>query len=167
MDEELSQLPVESSRFDGPGFFVLDEPESALSFSAQLALLSHLLAVTADGRSQVILSTHSPVLASLPGARVLELGCSNSGSGGTAKRLGKNSNSSTTTADFLLGRSGICGTCSEGAARGARLSSSGRMFTVTAPPSPLPSHTQAGVSSRAVVASPASSSCLGRRGWNS
>lgn len=74
MDEELSQLPVESSRFDGPGFFVLDEPESALSFSAQLALLSHLLAVTADGRSQVILSTHSPVLASLPGARVRELG---------------------------------------------------------------------------------------------
>lgn len=65
MDEEFSQLPTESSRFDGPGFFVLDEPESALSFSAQLALLSHLMAVTADGRSQVILSTHSPVLASV------------------------------------------------------------------------------------------------------
>lgn len=65
---------VESSRFDGPGFFVLDEPESALSFSAQLGLLSHLIAITADGRSQAVLSTHSPVLASLPGARILELG---------------------------------------------------------------------------------------------
>lgn len=65
---------VDSKRFDGPGFYVLDEPESALSFSAQLGLLGHLIDLVADGRSQVVLSTHSPVLASFPGARVLELG---------------------------------------------------------------------------------------------
>lgn len=63
-----------SRRFDGPGFYVLDEPESALSFTAQLALLGQLLDLSADGRSQVLLSTHSPVLASLPGARLIELG---------------------------------------------------------------------------------------------
>lgn len=65
---------LDSSRFEGPGFYVLDEPESALSFTAQLALLGRFIDLTADGRSQVLLSTHSPVLASLPGARLLELG---------------------------------------------------------------------------------------------
>ncbi|MBO3129185.1 AAA family ATPase [Dermatophilus congolensis] len=65
---------IATSRFEGPGFYVLDEPESALSFSAQLGLLAHLIALIEDGRSQVVLSTHSPVLASLPGAQVLELG---------------------------------------------------------------------------------------------
>lgn len=64
----------DSSRFRGPGFYVFDEPESALSFSAQLALLGQLMELLADGRSQVVVSTHSPVLASLPGARLLELG---------------------------------------------------------------------------------------------
>lgn len=64
----------DSSRFAGPGFYVFDEPESALSFSAQLALLGQLMEILDDGRSQVLLSTHSPVLASLPGARLLELG---------------------------------------------------------------------------------------------
>lgn len=59
--------------FQGPGLFVLDEPESALSFSAQLMLLTKLMELTEEG-SQVILSTHSPVLAALPGARLLELG---------------------------------------------------------------------------------------------
>ena len=53
---------------------MFDEPESALSFSAQLSLLGQLMELLADGRSQVVLSTHSPVLASLPGARLLELG---------------------------------------------------------------------------------------------
>lgn len=53
---------------------MIDEPESALSFTAQLWLLATLMNLVADGRSPVILSTHSPVLAALPGARLLELG---------------------------------------------------------------------------------------------
>lgn len=56
-----------------PGLWILDEPESALSFQGQLALLSLLVERTASG-SQVILSTHSPLLARLPGADVLEVG---------------------------------------------------------------------------------------------
>ena len=57
-----------------PGLFVFDEPESALSFTAQLRLIGQLGDLVADGDSQVLLSTHSPVLAALPGARLLELG---------------------------------------------------------------------------------------------
>lgn len=55
------------------GLWVLDEPESALSFENCLALTSFLLDRVEEG-CQVLLSTHSPVLAALPGARILEAG---------------------------------------------------------------------------------------------
>lgn len=55
------------------GLYVLDEPESALSFTGCLALLEHLVALVRSG-SQVILSTHSPLLAALPGATIHEVG---------------------------------------------------------------------------------------------
>ena len=60
-------------RFDGAGFSCLDEPEAALSFSNTLALMATLDRITRD-RGQVLCATHSPVLASLPGARILEVG---------------------------------------------------------------------------------------------
>lgn len=63
----LSGMTVE------PGFYVLDEPESALSFESSLALLQILGDLVAGG-SQVLLATHSPVLAAMPGARLLQLG---------------------------------------------------------------------------------------------
>ena len=53
---------------------MLDEPESALSFSGCMALLAHLVDLLEDDRNQVLLSTHSPLLAGLPGADVLEVG---------------------------------------------------------------------------------------------
>jgi predicted ATPase len=59
-------------KFKGPGLFLLDEPESALSFTGCLSLLRVLNDLTADGRSQVIVATHSPVVAALPGARIFE-----------------------------------------------------------------------------------------------
>jgi len=55
------------------GLWLLDEPESALSFGGCLALLGMLRDLAAGG-SQIILSTHSPVLAALPGAQILEVG---------------------------------------------------------------------------------------------
>jgi predicted ATPase len=61
-------------RFNGPGLWVLDEPESALSFTGCLALLGALRLSLAEGGSQVVLSTHSPILARLDGARILEVG---------------------------------------------------------------------------------------------
>lgn len=63
-----------TTRFTGPGFYLFDEPESALSFTAQLSLVGQLHEIASSPRAQVVLATHSPVLAALPGARVLELG---------------------------------------------------------------------------------------------
>jgi predicted ATPase len=65
-------LALLESRTTERGLWILDEPESALSFRSSLRLLALLRAVAATG-SQVLLATHSPVLAALPGARVYEL----------------------------------------------------------------------------------------------
>jgi predicted ATPase len=73
MSHGESFLGLITSRMRGRGLYVLDEPESALSFTGSLALLAHLRRLVAAG-AQVVLSTHSPLLASLPGARVLEVG---------------------------------------------------------------------------------------------
>ena len=59
------------SRLSERGLFVLDEPEAALSFSSCLQLLSMMHSIVAAG-SQVLLATHSPVLAAFPGATILE-----------------------------------------------------------------------------------------------
>jgi len=55
-----------------PGLYILDEPESALSFESCLALLQIMSDMLAAG-SQILLATHSPILAALPGARILQL----------------------------------------------------------------------------------------------
>ncbi|MCD4534649.1 AAA family ATPase [Nocardioides sp. cx-169] len=68
-----SFLAVLESRFGSDGFYCLDEPEAALSFSSTLALVAVLHRVTAAG-GQVLCATHSPVLAAMPGARILEVG---------------------------------------------------------------------------------------------
>ncbi|MGD9960241.1 AAA family ATPase [Nocardioides sp.] len=73
MSHGESFLSVLEHRFDSPGFYCLDEPEAALSFSSTLALIATLQRVVADG-GQVLCATHSPVLAALPGARLLEVG---------------------------------------------------------------------------------------------
>jgi predicted ATPase len=70
--ESFLELVVD--RFRGNGLWVLDEPESALSFSGCLALIGILKDLVASGKSQVILSTHSPVLAAFPGAVIQEVG---------------------------------------------------------------------------------------------
>ena len=66
-------LELLRTRFDSPGFYCLDEPEAALSFSSQLALVGTLHGLAASG-AQVLCATHSPLLAALPGARILEVG---------------------------------------------------------------------------------------------
>ncbi|GAA0619504.1 AAA family ATPase [Kribbella sandramycini] len=68
-----SFLEVLRSRFNSPGLYCLDEPESALSFSSSLALVG-VLAELATGGAQVLCATHSPVIAALPGATILEVG---------------------------------------------------------------------------------------------
>jgi predicted ATPase len=68
-----SFLAVLRHRFNDRGVYFLDEPESALSFQSSLALLVVLDALRNEG-SQVIMSTHSPLLAAVPGAALIELG---------------------------------------------------------------------------------------------
>jgi predicted ATPase len=68
-----SFLAVLETRFDGGGLYCLDEPEAALSFSSTLALIAVLQRVVA-AKGQVLCATHSPVLAAMPGARILEVG---------------------------------------------------------------------------------------------
>ncbi|MET0196372.1 ABC transporter [Rhodococcus sp. RS1C4] len=66
-------LAVFRAMFQDPGFYVLDEPESALSFTACLRLVA-LMSELADAGAQVVCATHSPVLASVPGADIVEVG---------------------------------------------------------------------------------------------
>jgi predicted ATPase len=68
-----SYLQVLEGRFDKPGLYLLDEPESPLSFESCLVLMRILHDTIANG-SQVICATHSPVLAAMPGAQLLEIG---------------------------------------------------------------------------------------------
>ncbi|MGW8591618.1 AAA family ATPase [Dietzia sp. NPDC055877] len=64
---------LSTSRFDGGGLFVLDEPEAGLSFDAQLRLVALLLELADRRGAQVLMATYSPILASVPGAAVYEL----------------------------------------------------------------------------------------------
>lgn len=56
-----------------PGLYLMDEPEAALSFSSTLKVLAFLVDMLAEPGVQLVLATHSPVLAALPGARILQL----------------------------------------------------------------------------------------------
>jgi predicted ATPase len=73
MSHGESFLAVLRTRFDLPGLYCLDEPEAALSFSSTLGLISTLHRIAEEG-GQVLCATHSPVLAALPGATILEVG---------------------------------------------------------------------------------------------
>jgi predicted ATPase len=73
MSHGESFLSLIQSRFDRRGFYCLDEPESALSFSSSLAVVG-VLNQLAESGSQVVCATHSPVIAALPGATILEVG---------------------------------------------------------------------------------------------
>ncbi len=73
MSHGESFLAVLRTRFGSPGFYCLDEPEAALSFSSTLGLVAALHDVVEQG-GQVLCATHSPVLAAMPGATLLEVG---------------------------------------------------------------------------------------------
>lgn len=68
-----SFLDLVAARSRIRGLWILDEPESALSLPGCLALIG-LLRDLVDAGSQVLLSTHSPVLAAYPDADLYEIG---------------------------------------------------------------------------------------------
>jgi predicted ATPase len=68
-----SFLSLITHRFGGQGFYLLDEPEAALSPTRQLTMLRRLHELVQD-RSQFIIATHSPILLSYPNARIYQIG---------------------------------------------------------------------------------------------
>jgi len=67
-----SFIALITNRFGGDSFFVLDEPEAALSLRGVLALMRRIHDLVAEG-SQFVISTHSPVLLGYPGATIYSL----------------------------------------------------------------------------------------------
>jgi predicted ATPase len=55
------------------GFFILDEPEAALSPQRQLAFMRVLHDLELTGQSQFLIATHSPMLFSYPSADVIQI----------------------------------------------------------------------------------------------
>lgn len=67
-----SFLAFFKGRLTGPGLYLLDEPEAALSPLRQLAFLA--LIEDAVGRgAQFVIATHAPILMACPGATIYEL----------------------------------------------------------------------------------------------
>lgn len=60
-----------NSRIVPKGFYILDEPEVALSPTSQLAFLSLLIRATTEMDCQFLIATHSPMLMALPDAAIL------------------------------------------------------------------------------------------------
>ena len=60
------------NRFHGNGFYVLDEPEAALSPMRQMAMLARIHQLVSQ-QCQFIIATHSPILMAYPGALILQL----------------------------------------------------------------------------------------------
>ena len=61
------------NRFGGNGFYVLDEPEAALSPSRQLEMICRIHQLV-QKRSQFVIATHSPILMAYPNARIYQIG---------------------------------------------------------------------------------------------
>jgi predicted ATPase len=67
-----SFLSLFTNRFNR-GIYILDEPEAALSPNRQLAFLALINALETSGKAQFIIATHSPILLTYPGSKVISL----------------------------------------------------------------------------------------------
>jgi predicted ATPase len=67
-----SFLDLAQERFQQPGFYVLDEPEAALSMRGQM-VLARLIAESTTAGAQFVIATHSPFLMAYPQAAIYEL----------------------------------------------------------------------------------------------
>ncbi len=65
-----SFLSLFANRFQGNAIYLLDEPEAALSPQRQLTFLK-IIHDLANGGSQFIIATHSPIILGYPGATIL------------------------------------------------------------------------------------------------
>lgn len=63
-------LDVFNERFVPNGLYLLDEPETPLSPTKQLALISMIKGMV-EQNAQFIIATHSPILMAIPGAKII------------------------------------------------------------------------------------------------
>jgi len=68
-----SFMALMRERLGGNGLYLFDEPEAALSPSRIIAMIG-IIKRLVDEDSQIIIATHSPILAGYPGAAVFEIG---------------------------------------------------------------------------------------------
>lgn len=61
-----------TERLYGGGLYLLDEPEAALSPARQIAMLE-VIDTLVQKDSQLVISTHSPILTAYPGAEIYEI----------------------------------------------------------------------------------------------
>lgn len=61
-----------NNRFGGGGFYVLDEPEAALSPTRQLAMIRRMHELVRK-KSQFVVATHSPILMAYPNAWIYQI----------------------------------------------------------------------------------------------
>lgn len=59
-----------NNRMGKGGFFILDEPEAALSAQRQLSLLAIIHQLCTNSNTQFIIATHSPILLAYPNATI-------------------------------------------------------------------------------------------------
>lgn len=93
-----SFLTLMTTRFQGDGIYILDEPEAALSPQRQLAILSRIHDLVRDS-SQFIIATHSPILMAYPDATIYE--CT---SDGIVETTYEETEHFQVTRDFLVNR---------------------------------------------------------------
>jgi predicted ATPase len=74
MSHGESTLQIIRKYLGSPGFYCLDEPETALSFTSTLTLVATLQELASTEGAQVLCATHSPLITALPGATILEVG---------------------------------------------------------------------------------------------
>ena len=67
-----SFLALVTNRFNGSGFYLLDEPEAALSPTRQMSLLALMHDLVTDG-AQFVIATHSPILMAYPDATIFQM----------------------------------------------------------------------------------------------
>ena len=72
MSHGESFLQLALTRFGQAGFFVMDEPEAALSINGCFKLL-RLIDDACNAGAQFVIATHSPVLMAYPGASIFQL----------------------------------------------------------------------------------------------
>lgn len=68
-----SFMALLTKRLNGPGLYIFDEPEAALSPSRQLAALVRIHQLVKCG-AQFIIATHSPILMAYPDSQIFLLG---------------------------------------------------------------------------------------------